>query len=78
MQKPSNFGLNEIKFPDIAFGSLFEENIFISKATFETKFATKINFLDYANLKQISIKNALLSDGTPKNLNKMEMPSYSK
>ena len=78
MLKPSQFGLNETKFPNITFGLLFQENAFISKEIFETNFAIKINFLDYANIKQITIKNFLLSDGNPKHWNHFEMPSYFK
>ena len=56
MLVPSNFGLNEQKFSNLAFGAMFEENIFLTKDKLEDKLGTKINFLDYGNLKQIATK----------------------
>ena len=72
MLKPSQFGLNEANFPDITFGSLFEENTFIAKNKFEAKFTNKINFLNYANIKQIDLKTFYLVMGTPKTLTSLK------
>ena len=56
MLKPSHFGLKYDKFSNIQINSLFEDNIFITKNIFETKFGTPINFLNYASLKQLMVK----------------------
>ena len=47
MLKPSDFGLKD-------------DNIFIIKNIFETKFGTPIIFFKYANLKQTMVKNSNL------------------
>ena len=55
--KPSNFGLNEQKCSNLAFGAIFEKHIFLAKEKCEATLGTKMNFLVYyGNLKQIAIK----------------------
>ena len=76
MLVPSNFGLSDQKFSNLAFSTMFEENTFLTKDKLEEKLGTKINFLDYGNLKQIATKSAILSNGTMKNLKDIEMPPY--
>ena len=73
MLVPSNFGLSDQKFSNLAFSAMFEENIFLIKDKFDEKLGTKINFLDYGNLKQIATKSAILINWTMKNLNDIEM-----
>ena len=73
---PSNFGLSDLKFSNLTFSALFEDNIFLTKTKLEGKLGTKVNFLDYVNLKQIVTKNATLNNGMMKNLNDFEMPEY--
>ena len=57
---PSNFGLSDLKFSNLTFISFFEDNNFLTKTKLEGKLRTKINFLDYVNLKQIMTKNVIL------------------
>ena len=71
---PSKFGLSCQQSSNMAFNTLFEKNIFLTKNQLEGKLGTKINFLDYVNLKQIVTKSAILSNGTMKNLKDIEMP----
>ena len=66
---PPNFGLSDQNFYNLAFNTLFEENIFLAKNQLEGELGTKINFLDYVNLKQIVTKSAILSNRRMKNLN---------
>ena len=66
-----NFGPSDQRFSNLAFSTLFE-----GKNQLEGKLGTKINFLDYLNLKQIATKSAILSNGRMKNLNDVEMPHY--
>ena len=73
---PSNFGLNDQRFSTMAFSTLFEDNNFLTKTQLEGKLGTKINFLDYVNLKQTVTKNAILKNGMMKTLNNFEMPEY--
>ena len=65
----SNFGLSDKKLSNLTFTSFFEDNNFLTKNKLEGKQGTKINFLDYVNLKQIMTKNAMLENGTIKELN---------
>ena len=51
MLVPSNFGLCDQKISNLAFSAMCEDNIIITKDKFEDKLGTKINFLDYGNLK---------------------------
>ena len=73
---PSNFGLSDQKFSNLAFSTLFEDNNLLTKTQLEGKLGTKINFLDYVNLKQIATKNAIFNNGIMTNLNNFVMPEY--
>ena len=73
---PSNFGLSDQKFSTLTLTTLFEDNNFLTKTMLEGKLGTKMNFLDYVNLKQIVNKNIMLDNGKIKDLNDIEMPEY--
>ena len=73
---PSNFGLSDKKFSTLTLTTFFEDNNFLTKTKLEGKLGTKMNFLDYVNLKQIMNKNTMLDNGKIKDLNDIEMPEY--
>jgi hypothetical protein len=56
---------------------LFENNNFINKDTFETKYGCKINFLNYAKLRNL-VKKLITTDEGEKDINEVEEPPYFK
>ena len=76
MLTPSNFGLSDQKFSSLTLKNLFEDNNFLTKTRLEEELGTKINCLDYVNLKQVVNKNIMLNNQNNKNLSDIERSEY--